>query len=523
LIASLFAAAAPAGAQERAIEVSLTPKGDPQIAIWLEDPQGGFVDTLMVTRLVGTFGLGNRPGRRDFGGGYLWPYGKREMVLPVWAHRRGVEYDRLVFQDCRESSLGWHESHSSREPFYCRPVTPSEMQVDTITCPTVAFNTDKGIPVRMIDSGKGVDCSSVAQLPQKSVYPPRNDVERDGSRDWTGVADYDEINTLDAISKATPPTDQLYRVAYQLPAGLAPGTYTIWVEVNQEWDSNPFHDYNFFVDPQLQDYGMDSIGQPSVLWKVPIEIGSEPTHASARDYTGYGAPAGETGELHAPDNTITTGVPGSGAERLLLMGDARVRVGFNPDAPCALPDAVQAMRIENAQFDRVTISFLGSISATMYEVRYTPGAGRIATEEEFFRAVPGPSVMSGDPRAAMTFTIEQLQPDQSYSIAIRGYDACGQSSPITAIDVRTPIRKFVTVDACFIATAAYGGKEESHVVELRRFRDRVLMKSELGRDAVDVYYSISPPIADVIREHESLKFIVRTMLGPVVSKVRDIE
>src|SRR5690349_16371695 len=111
LLASLLSGAPSAQTSERAIDVEFTPAGEPQIAIWLEDEQGRFVDTMMVTNLVGKFGLGNRPGRGDFGSAYLWPYGRREMALPVWAHRRNVEYDRLVFQDCRENSLGWHETN----------------------------------------------------------------------------------------------------------------------------------------------------------------------------------------------------------------------------------------------------------------------------------------------------------------------------------------------------------------------------------------------------------------------------
>src|SRR5213075_2629076 len=95
LAAALSILVAATGA--RLIEIELVPSGHPQIAIWLEDDQGRFVDTIMVTRLVGTYGLGNRPGRGDFGSGYLWPYGRRESALPIWSHHRGVEYDRLVF------------------------------------------------------------------------------------------------------------------------------------------------------------------------------------------------------------------------------------------------------------------------------------------------------------------------------------------------------------------------------------------------------------------------------------------
>lgn len=62
-------------------------KGMCQLAVWLEDEQGGFVDTVYVTRKVAKKGLGNRKGGIDEKVG-----GARLSVLPVWAHRRGVDY-----------------------------------------------------------------------------------------------------------------------------------------------------------------------------------------------------------------------------------------------------------------------------------------------------------------------------------------------------------------------------------------------------------------------------------------------
>ncbi len=58
-----------------------------QIAIWLTDEQGAFVDTVCVTNKIAKKGLGNRGGGLDD----LWG-GSRLSVLPVWAHKRGVDY-----------------------------------------------------------------------------------------------------------------------------------------------------------------------------------------------------------------------------------------------------------------------------------------------------------------------------------------------------------------------------------------------------------------------------------------------
>jgi hypothetical protein len=70
---------------------------------------------------------------------------------------------------------------------------------------------------------------------------------------------------------------------------------------------------------------------------------------------------------------------------------------------------------------------------------------------------------------------------------------------------------------CFIATAAYGTSMAEEIEILRQFRDKYLLTNPLGQALVDLYYSISPPIADLITEHPSLKPIVRAGLLPAVA------
>ncbi len=69
---------------------------------------------------------------------------------------------------------------------------------------------------------------------------------------------------------------------------------------------------------------------------------------------------------------------------------------------------------------------------------------------------------------------------------------------------------------CFIATAAFGSKFEKHVQLLRRFRDLYLMPHNIGRAFVRVYYRYSPPIANFIAGHDTLRMMVRWGLSPLI-------
>jgi hypothetical protein len=70
---------------------------------------------------------------------------------------------------------------------------------------------------------------------------------------------------------------------------------------------------------------------------------------------------------------------------------------------------------------------------------------------------------------------------------------------------------------CFIATAAYGTPMAEEIQILREFRDEYLLTNPVGRGLVNFYYQVSPPIAEFITEHPSLKPIVRAGLLPAVA------
>ncbi|MCI5141645.1 MAG: hypothetical protein D3909_07935, partial [Candidatus Electrothrix sp. ATG1] len=65
-------------------------------------------------------------------------------------------------------------------------------------------------------------------------------------------------------------------------------------------------------------------------------------------------------------------------------------------------------------------------------------------------------------------------------------------------------------------TAAYGTALEPQVVLLKKFRDLYLLTNRAGYHFVQLYYTYSPPIADFIRQHDTIRFLVRALLLPLL-------
>lgn len=448
----LVAGSAQAGTCPR-VSVSMVPSDGLQIVAWLEDAAGTYVDTIYITQKTGMFGLGNRPGAFGVKSGPGWPYGKRLDVFPIWSHRHGIAFPELVFQSIPDLAINSTFVDSSRENFYCRPLLSTEPMWDAGSCATTRF-TDKGA-----DSGR------------TTGYPPRSDLVHTSADDPI-VDELAAMNPFDAISRATPPGNAPFAFGWFVPRDLPAGTYVLRVEVSKEFDKNASYNDSTFVIPQypFEDYGLPYRGQPSVVYDVPFAIGAADATASTATYAGYGDPDALDGNVRAPDGTIDTGVPGSGAARLLLAADAepyRVRVQYEHAVEVPPPGAAAnlAASVDGA---KATIAFTPpSTPVARYEIRYRVGPIDDTSFDSAIIVDGQPTVVGG----VATFVIDGLQPRMNYSVGIRGIDGCEQPGPLVALAFETE-RTSGEVSGC-CGTSGRGNVPLAFVVGALLLRRRI--------------------------------------------------
>jgi hypothetical protein len=497
------------------------PEIGPQIVAWIESPSGDYINTIYITQQTGRYGMGNRPGRFDFNTGPAWPYGRRTTTFPVWSHKHGVSFQQVEFQsggEQKDSNLSHELTKSSREPYYCRPLLMSEWQADGATCASTVF-TDKGV------FGSAT-----------SVYPPRSDLIPVNGTDSASVPMFKSLNPFDAVSQATPHLGALATVSWPMPQSLATGDYVLFMEVALEQDFNDFFNQIRDPSPNLQyygEYGVAYRGQPSVIYRVPFTVSDAETVATTDSYIGWGDPTGQSGKINPPDaGMITEGVPNTGASRLLLTSKDgqmfRLRVDARSEQDITAPRAPGEMVITDAQASTATLTFVAPGdddlvgTVTGYEVHYV--VGNIPLTDINFESAgelqfTGDVVASGQPQV---LTVRNLLPETEYTVAVRAFDNCHNTSRVTAATFTTPPRPIGSVDACFVATAAYGSVLANDVEMLRRFRDMLLRKTVLGEIAVEAYYTFGPPVAGVVGESDLLRETARDALTPIVTWARGL-
>jgi hypothetical protein len=319
----------------------------------------------------------------------------------------------------------------------------------------------------------------------------------------------------------------------------------LWVEASKSFDFNATFNEQSFPPPTgipWSTYGKPYRGQPSVVYSVPFTISMTESVTAARAYVGYGDPTGNSGLLSAPDPTkITEDTPGSGAQRLQMIAGSndRLRVDVRPLDDSIPPSVPTDLQVAGFQGSSVQFSFtapgddglVGNVRG--YEIRVRASE---MTPDNFTDSMPVSAVVTpggtsatcgstgGYPAAgsAQAFTIDALLPETDYWVGVRAYDKCHNFGPLAIARFTTPPRQAGYVDACFVATAAYGSLMANDVEMLRHFRDVMLRSNVLGELAVESYYTFGPPVAGVVGESELLRTLARDFLAPLVARVRSL-
>jgi len=274
--------------------------------------------------------------------GFLWGRGRRERVLPRWAHQRlahgGAPFPRVISNGFRE---GFYGVPRTADPYFCFEWVVERTRRENLGASICAETSvaEKGRVMTVPDftaryAEPYVDSAGEARwrrLAPRSPYPPRRDLVVASERDHPDVARFrpladDAMPELDAVTIATPRADVAAEVEWRAPTGWPAGTYSVFVEAHQEGDyggawteeslptpTEPAGAWDYWA---LM-YGYPFRGQPSVVYRVDVEIGRVGEARSA-------LPVGRTGwfdadgALHPSDDLVDDPghAPGSGADRL---------------------------------------------------------------------------------------------------------------------------------------------------------------------------------------------------------------
>lgn len=194
--------------------------------------------------------------------------------------------------------------------------------------------------------------------------------------------------------------------------------------------------------------------------------------------------------INTSDNTIEATIPVGGSP----AGFGKFIGGRQPEAPGELT----AKALSDAKIEIFWVD--NSDEETEFMIESKKGSGGIYSHT----ATVGENIT--------TYTHTGLDEYRTYYYRVRAYNKAGYSSYSNEANATTDEDE----GKCFIATAAYGSTMDSRLNILCGFRDNHLLPNPAGKAFVDLYYSLSPPAADFISRHDSLRTLARLGLAPLV-------
>jgi hypothetical protein len=255
--------------------------------------------------------------------------------------------------------------------------------------------------------------------------------------------------------------------------------------------------------------------------------------------------AWESGELRDDFNLTVASLPG--ASYSLTMAVNPAGTGNATDVTNASPYAagtqvsIRAVPAAGHRFASWTAPAGSFASATAAQTTFTMPSQDVTVTANF--EVGGAYTLTMAASPIMGGTAYDVTGGSPYSegdvisiqaVAASGYQFAGWAAPAgsfanayaAATTFTMPAQNVVvtatfqvvqTTSGCFIATAAYGTPTAEQIAVLREFRDGVLLESAAGSQFIDLYYRLSPPIADFISGNSFLRTVVRELLvGPLV-------
>ena len=232
---------------------------------------------------------------------------------------------------------------------------------------------------------------------------------------------------------------------------------------------------------------------------------------------------------------IRSQLPGEGIETFTLFpGDEKVYM-LTPDDKVLIPDT------PNIEFPNSFPSYDGNL---ITEIRFyyeevsggedvRTALNRIANNSYYVKTEVTNLDTSGDVELSQLYFTKSDGPeergtlpfnnDSTYVFKIALVDEAGNIGLFNSNNTFDETKHVVTPSEvigllknngfCFIVTAAYG-KSHKILEPFYQFRDQKLLPYALGRIIHDLYYTYSPPLADIIRDNVFLKYIARISLIP---------